>query len=52
VAGPQLNFLTLACADVERMADFLRALGWDESPETTSSTSARAPTGSAASRSG
>jgi uncharacterized protein len=33
VAGPQLNFLTLACADVERMAEFLRALGWDESPE-------------------
>jgi len=33
VAGPQLNFLTLACADVERMADFLRALGWAESPE-------------------
>ena len=25
MAGPQLNFLTLACADVERMADFLRA---------------------------
>jgi uncharacterized glyoxalase superfamily protein PhnB len=34
VAGaPQLNFLTLACADVERMADFLRALGWVESPD-------------------
>jgi len=30
---PQLNFLTLACADVERMAEFLRALGWLESPE-------------------
>jgi hypothetical protein len=30
---PQPNFLTLACADVERMADFLRALGWPESPE-------------------
>jgi uncharacterized protein len=33
VPAPQLNFLTLACADVERMAEFLRALGWDESPE-------------------
>lgn len=30
MTGPQLNFLTLACADVERMADFLRALGWVE----------------------
>jgi len=30
VAAPQLNFLTLACADVERMAEFLRALGWAE----------------------
>jgi len=30
VAGPQLNFVTLACADVERMAGFLRALGWVE----------------------
>jgi uncharacterized glyoxalase superfamily protein PhnB len=30
VGAPQLNFLTLACADVERMADFLRALGWVE----------------------
>ncbi|MFL6033661.1 MAG: VOC family protein [Gaiellaceae bacterium] len=29
----QPNFFTLACADVERMADFLRALGWPESPE-------------------
>jgi len=29
----QPNFLTLACRDVERMADFLRALGWPESPE-------------------
>jgi hypothetical protein len=29
VAAPQFNFLTLACAD-ERMADFLRALGWAE----------------------
>jgi hypothetical protein len=33
VPAPQLNFLTLTCADVERMAEFLRALGWDESPE-------------------
>jgi uncharacterized glyoxalase superfamily protein PhnB len=33
VAGPQLNFLTLACADVERMAEFLRALGWAEDAE-------------------
>jgi uncharacterized glyoxalase superfamily protein PhnB len=33
VAGPQLNFLTLACADVERMAEFLRALGWTEDSE-------------------
>lgn len=33
MAGPQLNFLTLACADVERMADFLRALGWTEDAE-------------------
>lgn len=30
MTGPQLNFLTLACADVERMVDFLRALGWVE----------------------
>jgi hypothetical protein len=30
VAAPQLNFLTLACADVGRMAEFLRALGWQE----------------------
>ena len=27
-----LNFLTLACRDVERMAEFLRALGWTEAP--------------------
>jgi uncharacterized glyoxalase superfamily protein PhnB len=27
------NFLTLACRDVGRMADFLRALGWPESAE-------------------
>ncbi len=33
MAAPQLNFLTLACADVERMAEFLRRLGWAESPE-------------------
>jgi uncharacterized glyoxalase superfamily protein PhnB len=33
LGAPQLNFLTLACADVERMAAFLRALGWIESPE-------------------
>jgi len=32
VATPQLNFLTLACADIERMAEFLGALGWDEAP--------------------
>jgi uncharacterized glyoxalase superfamily protein PhnB len=32
VGAPQLNFLTLACADVEREAEFLRALGWVESP--------------------
>lgn len=30
MAAPQLNFFTLACADVERMAGFLRALGWVE----------------------
>ena len=29
---PQLNFFTLACRDVERMADFFRVLGWPESP--------------------
>jgi uncharacterized glyoxalase superfamily protein PhnB len=29
----QPNFLTLACRDVERMADLLRAFGWPESPE-------------------
>ena len=33
MGAPQLNFLTLACADVERMAEFLRALGWAESPD-------------------
>jgi len=30
---PQPNFITLACRDVERMAELLRALGWPESPE-------------------
>src|SRR5436190_6118427 len=30
---PQLNFVTLACRDVERMARFFRELGWPESPE-------------------
>ena len=30
MGAPQLNFLTLACADVERMAEFCRALGWTE----------------------
>jgi predicted lactoylglutathione lyase len=30
---PQPNFLTLACADVERMTRFLRDLGWPEAPE-------------------
>lgn len=29
----QPNFLTLACRDIERMADLLRAFGWPESPE-------------------
>ena len=29
---PRVNFVTLACADVERMADFVRSLGWPESP--------------------
>lgn len=28
---PRMNFLTLACRDVERMAAFFRALGWPES---------------------
>jgi hypothetical protein len=27
-----MNFLTLACRDVERMADFFRALDWPEAP--------------------
>jgi uncharacterized protein len=26
----RMNFLTLACRDVERMAEFFRALGWPE----------------------
>lgn len=30
---PQPNFITLACRDVERMAELLRAFGWPESPE-------------------
>ena len=29
---PRMNFLTLACRDVERMAGFLRSLGWPEAP--------------------
>jgi hypothetical protein len=32
VLPPQLNFFTLACGDVARMAEFFRALGWPESP--------------------
>ena len=28
----QPNFITLACRDVARMAEFLRALGWPEAP--------------------
>ena len=28
----RINFITLACRDVERMADFFRALGWPEAP--------------------
>ena len=27
-----MNFLTLACRDVDQMAQFLRALGWPEAP--------------------
>jgi predicted lactoylglutathione lyase len=27
-----MNFLTLACRDVERMTDFFRSLGWPEAP--------------------
>jgi len=27
-----MNFLTLACRDVERMAEFFRAFGWPEAP--------------------
>ena len=30
----QPNFITLACRDVERMTEMLRAFGWPESPET------------------
>jgi uncharacterized glyoxalase superfamily protein PhnB len=30
---PQPNVITLACRDVERMAELLRAFGWPESPE-------------------
>jgi hypothetical protein len=29
---PRVNFITLACRHVERMADFLRAFGWPEAP--------------------
>ena len=29
---PRMNFLTLACRDVQRMAEFLRSLGWPEAP--------------------
>jgi hypothetical protein len=36
LGAPQLNFLTLACADIERMANSLRALGWADSPESES----------------
>jgi hypothetical protein len=46
MVATQLNFLTLACADVERMAVFLRALGWAESSESEPARSAstwRAP---------
>ena len=32
MGAPQLNFLTLACADIPREAEFLRALGWVEAP--------------------
>lgn len=28
----RMNFLTLACRDVERMARFFRSLGWSEAP--------------------
>ena len=33
MTGPELNFLTPAWADLERMAEFLRALGWAEDAE-------------------
>ena len=29
---PRLNFLTLACRGVERMANFFRGFGWPEAP--------------------
>lgn len=32
IVPPRVNFLTLACLDVERMATFFRALGWPEAP--------------------
>jgi uncharacterized glyoxalase superfamily protein PhnB len=32
MVSPWLNFLTLACRDVDRMATFLRAFGWPEAP--------------------
>jgi len=28
----RMNFLTLACRDVDRMAQFFRAIGWPEAP--------------------
>jgi uncharacterized protein len=28
----RMNFLTLACRNVERMAEFFRSLGWPEAP--------------------
>jgi hypothetical protein len=32
MAAPQFNFLTLACTDIKREAEFLRALDWKEAP--------------------
>jgi predicted lactoylglutathione lyase len=32
IVPPRVNFLTLACRNVERMAEFFRALGWPEAP--------------------
>jgi len=29
---PRINFITLACRDVERMTRFLRSFGWPEAP--------------------